>query len=654
MSLFKTKKDKLINSLDSFSWIKRKPFVGFILLIVLLNVVAALIWPVKFPTGFYSIGNIAYYLAQNIIKSSLNFFYWGPAIVLLMLLMVLAFSSQNQHKLKNHRKFIDSDKVFLFLTALFIILLRWPMLCFMDNNPDESTAISGAMTLVSDPVFWRSVDAGSQGPIVHYLLLLPKLLLMRIDFGAAKFVGLGVNVFTTLLFFSFFKNVFGQKLARISVLPLAVSLGLITQSDFIAYNSELVVLLFITLSLYLVTKLLDKKNEKISGIVVLLGIVLGCIPFVKLQGVPMALVIALSAYLVLIYRLKNGTNKNRLLPFTLLTFGGLFPLLVCLIVLSMTGTFGYFWDNYILGNLAYSSRNDTGLMLSKFMRFGHFSLFLQNYLGPSEQGFYQVSDFFRVTGGLFVVSLIIHLIGWKHLKLKNLLFLLFAIVIGAASFYSIAQPGNLFPHYLILLFVPFTLACGIIFGNSSELLKNQRLCSAGQIIFFIALVIHPFQNQLLNGKSLLTYIEPSEIVEDNPLVKKIQRYASPGEKMIIWGWANKYYVLTGLIQGSRFGSTVLLIQPQFIPSMSHKKKENLEMLLNDFEASKAPIFLDAVGVGNFAFQNRPSQGHEISRELTDYVRQQYQLVDDIYGTRIYVRKDRLLQVENNPQAKDPI
>ena len=634
--------------------IKRRPFAGGLSIFLLFHFGVNYFWPEKYLLGFYSIGSIAHAIASLMLASSLFFFYWAPAYIVLIILLIFAFYRCENYPRQIPGKLIASDKAFLIFTALFIVLLRWPMLSLVDSNPDESTAISGAMTLVSDPVFWRSVDGGSQGPIVHYLLLLPKLFLMRIDFGAAKLVGLGLNIFTTLFFFSFFKNILGQKLARISVLPLAVSIGLLTQADFIAYNSEHAVLLFISLSLYLMTKLLHADERRSLRIAATLGVVLGCIPFVKLQGVPMALVVALSAYGVLFFRSKGHAAEHPFLPYVLLTLGGFIPLMIEISLLSVTGTFGYFWDNYILGNLSYSSRNDNGMMLTKFIRFARFSIFPEDYIRPVKPGFYQISDFFQVVGTLSGVALIFQLLRWRYLKLRHLSLLVLSIAIGAAGFYAVAQPGNLFPHYLLLLLVPFTLACGVIFWTTSELIKEQKLRSALQIILCIILVIHPFQNQLLNGSSLFSYFKSGKVVEENRLVKKILTYASPGEKMIIWGWASRYYVWTGLIQGSRFGSTVPHIQPQFIPSLAGKKKMNLEILLHDFETSKAPIFLDAVGTGNFAFQDRTGQGHEIYGELRDYVQQVYQLVDDIDGTRLYVRKDRLNQVEKNRPSGDNI
>jgi len=55
---------------------------------------------------------------------------------------------------------------------LAVVAFRWPILWFPhQQNPDESQLIAGSITLRQDPVFWRSVDGGTAGPIDFYPLL---------------------------------------------------------------------------------------------------------------------------------------------------------------------------------------------------------------------------------------------------------------------------------------------------------------------------------------------------------------------------------------------------------------------------------------------------------------------------------------------------
>ena len=56
------------------------------------------------------------------------------------------------------------------LEDLFLLAWRWPFLLqASEYNPDESQLLAGALTLTRDPVFWRSVDGTTSGPLNFYL-----------------------------------------------------------------------------------------------------------------------------------------------------------------------------------------------------------------------------------------------------------------------------------------------------------------------------------------------------------------------------------------------------------------------------------------------------------------------------------------------------
>ena len=58
------------------------------------------------------------------------------------------------------------------LLAGALLAFRWPTLWIPhQQNPDESQLIAGAIALRHDPVFRRSVDGGTAGPLDFYPLL---------------------------------------------------------------------------------------------------------------------------------------------------------------------------------------------------------------------------------------------------------------------------------------------------------------------------------------------------------------------------------------------------------------------------------------------------------------------------------------------------
>ena len=77
--------------------------------------------------------------------------------------------------------------------------------------------------------------------------------------------------------------------------------------------------------------------------------------------------------------------------------------------------------------------------------------------------------------------------------------------------------------------------------------------------------------------------------------------------------------------------------------------------LRDFEAADPPLFLDAVGPGNFTYEDRSRDGHETFPELARIVRARYSLVADVESVRIYVRRDRMRGLAGDaPRPRGPM
>jgi hypothetical protein len=96
-----------------------------------------------------------------------------------------------------------------------------------------------------------------------------------------------------------------------------------------------------------------------------------------------------------------------------------------------------------------------------------------------------------------------------------------------------------------------------------------------------------------------------------------------------------YYVSTGMRMATREAHSRLEIDSS--PQYSYFRSR----YMRDLMRSRPPVFFDAVGAGNFAFQKRAWVAHETFKPLREYIDRHYRLVADITGTRIYVRKERL-------------
>src|SRR4051812_48242905 len=96
--------------------------------------------------------------------------YWAIAAVPTAL---WAWASVGTFRNSASTKFSRRNEiVFGVLLLATLTAWRWPFwLNASPYNPDESQFVAGAITLTKDPVFWRSVDGTTSGPLNFYVLL---------------------------------------------------------------------------------------------------------------------------------------------------------------------------------------------------------------------------------------------------------------------------------------------------------------------------------------------------------------------------------------------------------------------------------------------------------------------------------------------------
>jgi len=96
-----------------------------------------------------------------------------------------------------------------------------------------------------------------------------------------------------------------------------------------------------------------------------------------------------------------------------------------------------------------------------------------------------------------------------------------------------------------------------------------------------------------------------------------------------------FWVETGLLQATRDGQTSRQIE------LHPRRGYYRTRFLQDLVRARPPVFVDAVGPGNFVYEDRAQDGQETFPELRDYIAGNYHLVRDVEGSRVYVRNDRL-------------
>jgi len=526
----------------------------------------------------------------------------------------------------------------LFSLAMLIVLLafRWPEL--LDNrqypDPDESQFIAGASTMREDPIFWRSVDGTTHGPLTEWPLLIALGARGSLDFATARTVSILLVWLELISALLIFRHLYKKSVAGLLVLPLLATHAFTQAWSFVAYGSEHVpdALIAIGCCALFTAWRPNGTGAPDRSRLFATGVLLGAISFAKLQAVPIAAAgVAAGAWLVLT---ANSVNWNkRVRDLGALVGGAVTMSIMILGIVLATGIWSDFFSCYILDNLQYAAAN-------RFPSDRSFTLIdgprMLLELGDSVGGFNQFTLWMAGFGGCGLL-LLPRFTPWQRRCA-----VVAAALLVAAALAAIA-PGRPYLHYLQLIIFPTGLLGGLVAGavlsdrGGSSMQRWSHLRRAVIVVAFLSCGLGPqiwwriCEPQPFIGRFTATR---GDLVRSE-VSQEILQHAHRGETLGIWGWMPVFWVETGLIQASRDGQTSRQIE-------AHPRRDYYRArFLQDLVRSRPPVFVDAVGPENFVYEDRSRDGHETFALLDDYIEQNYHLVRELNGTRIYVRNDRL-------------
>lgn len=523
--------------------------------------------------------------------------------------------------------------VFGLLVGLVLVAFRWPVI-FQNRqllNPDESQMISDAINLKLDPVYWRSADGNTVGPLVQWPLAFAARAGMRLDYTNAR-------LFSTLLMWTMIvcswltlRRAFTDGLVRVLCLPLVAMQAMTSFWDFNQYSSEHVPVALISIATWLLaTVLFPSVRANRPWIYTLAGLVLGAVPFAKLQGGPPAMVLGVLG-LGFIAFAKEHSRKTRAMLGVRLVLGSLIiPLAIVLMVLAHR-LWPVFWAAYIENNLVYANARWFGWdeSLSWLYRMCYGAENFRSFSLP-------------MTGLLLVGGAVYAIRGARtSRRLAGFLLALFA-----AAFYATMAPGRGFTHYLHFLMAPLCLLVAVFVGDlivswPGQTGMRQRMLSLRVgIILGLFLVITVAPQIWMRATSTVELLGQYTITQgklNRRLVTHVLIHlAQPGDRLGLWGWEPSFFVEAGMPHAGLEANTSRQIEN--VPM----RDELRQRYLTDFLRDPPPIFIDAVGGDNFCFKDRSQAAHEIFPALAKVIGDSYRLIADHEGTRVYLRRDRAL------------
>lgn len=547
--------------------------------------------------------------------------YWALALPAMAALLAWALAPQA----RNAPAFVRPPWLGAVVIGLTLLAWRWPwLLAATEFNPDESQIIAGAMALARDPVFWRSVDGTTSGPLNYYPLVPIAWLGLPLDFFTGRLAALAMVGGGCIALYRALAREADEPLARLGVIPVVLFFATTIDPDFVHYSSEHVSLLLAPVSLWLIAR---HRTTAGGGAWNLrfAAVAAGAIPWAKLQGVPLALLLLLwIAWLA--WSSARGLSA-RLAAFAAVTLAGLLPSLILAAVAASGGVFDILLHRYVFQNATYVDvATEYPLALPGLLRraaeFGQFIA-----LGAT---------------ALVLCVLAASALAARRRRPTGLLGI--AVIWVAAALFAIAVPRREFLHYLLLAVMPLGLL------GALSLAELWRILGAGGrrtvlALFLIGGVATPLAWRARQGPPFII----GDLLDhwrrpchgDGAVLRALRQ---PGDELAIWGWSARTYIEARMPQATRDTHTF------WATSEEPGHDPHRQVFLADFRARRPAFFLDATGEGAFFFSDRTQHGHETFPELADEIRRHYLPLIDLGYSRVYVRDDRFARQPASPEA----
>jgi hypothetical protein len=570
------------------------------------------------------------------------------AVLLWLSLLAVAF-----FPIFNKREFTTAwwkRTVTTFLVLLAVALPVWRIRSLLYNgeiNVDESQILAQALKYLSDPMPWRSVVGGSSGPLNTWVLLWAPLLGLKLGYLAARITGL-LCTFALLsgTIFSL-SEIAGRRLALVAAMPATTLLLSTLNLDFLHFSSEQFPAALCAWIVYLIARQRKKTTQTRAYWI---GFLTGALPFTKLQVAPAGVLLFVFGIITLWIASDTTLAKYRIIFAQ--TAGGITVPALILLPVTAAGVWPDFMEFYIQSGLRYSNSGQRISALDfLFKGVPDFSTFFTALIVASVGGL--LLQFVRRPTRFFSPSNLLQGAG---------LLSLFGVML-----YGILRAGFGFPHYLMLLIGPSTLAAGWLasdlfheqslpdtlppetqpslgasvlttptpkakkaahtpkitsppsFAPHTEASQNKRL---GLGIVFLSVFLCLFQAR----SAFAIYSQNKQFLaswgqETNPIADALKQMARPGDSLCIWGWYPKLHVFTQLRPATRFAVANLDADP------TPETNRTLRAFLSDVQKAKPAFFVDASDEFVFPGASLGSQPrYHTFPEFSRWIQSEYTLI----------------------------
>lgn len=533
-------------------------------------------------------------------------------------------------------RFNSSDIFLLTAAALALLYGRWSSIIYpISLNPDEMQAAANALRILSDGFNWDSLDGTTVGPLNSMILIWPKLIGLDITLSFVRLTAYFLLALTCIVVYLTIRIFLNRWVAALYCAPLVFFYAYTKSPEFLHYSSELLPLLILSIANLLILSNSHGSEKFSTAKPFLLGVLLGAVPFSKLQAAPIAFIIGFYSLLLIIFFYKTARAKS----LVLLILGSLIFPSFFLVPLIFSGHFLDFWNSYILWTAVYI-KESTSILGIHSMIAGDPTLRTVTYFLLLL--WFSSSLFHRFVGARCMLP-------DRKFAVESLYLALVLVVI----FWAISKPGNLFPHYL-MFFLPFLL---IFIAHSPRFVFHGLFHKACFVTLYIFLsfaclwfLAYDFNLSKFNftRKSHYTVLKQDFPVK-NPNI--FWWLPSTNNSLLVWGWMPQWYLLSNRTPATRESHTY----GQIVPTMLNEYFRNRFLL--DFERSNPDFVIDAVNGSSFGFNDPSKYSTSIFPQFNKILSSRYYELNSLKSEskcpRLYIRNDLSAAIKSlliNPKS----
>ena len=524
------------------------------------------------------------------------------------------------------QRILSANAFFLFAVILVFVAFRWPLwLAGPLNNPDESEFLAGAITLRDGGLPWKHVDCHTSGPLNAYTLLLALPLGLPLDYVGARVVATLLQIGSVLAFWGAARRFVPEWTARLAVLPVVNLWACRWFHDMIQYSSELPSVLLLSLAGWIGACALTTDRQHLRlWLLSLTGALLASAPVLaKLQSAPLAAALGL----VLLTAIWIGSNasavslRTRIHDTAVLGTGAVVPFVALYLYLAIYGLLPqyriFFWQS----NTLYGA--------TRLYPFGDSPEALLTILVHIRGG--AAAVFGTLAFGALAVLPSLDTGGGRRRLMS-------AWLLIAAALAAVVGAGRYAQHYLHYLTIPLAWLAAVSLDGIEKHLRRSvpRLRYVPGVlatVFLVATTAWPVWQTDINQRPLTGYIAGWQVRQAGRIGSRLRELATPGDKLVVWGWAPGLHVESGLSCGVRGAQSERSINPGPL------QDDYRWRYLHDLRRHRPRWFVDAVAPGQFGYHEREFFGHECWPELNALIQSDYERIAEIDQVRIYRRRN---------------